>query len=166
MLILYIWSAMLSGPCTPFRTQPVRLVTWRGHYGCSHQPARVLIQHVCRLGARWTATRITLRFVTSVKKSMALLGVTAPAGCPIIWKRTRGLAIVAVVLYRRLLQLDGATTRQHPREATTDIGSALHVHASHSTLHRSTRSMGIDRNSLKADMAHQSQQTRYRQVSL
>ena len=85
---------------------------------------------------------------------MALLGVTAPAGWPIISSREQDTMIVAVVSCSNELQLDGATKRRRSADATTDqkIGSALGTQCvREDDLDRSTRSMGADTNSHMAE---------------
>lgn len=83
MLMRYMWSAMLSGPGTPRLTQPVRLVVWRsklsnrvsrGREGDNTGGASGALRVNQRQQRKAHQTLRTLRFCSSIRKSMAAFG--------------------------------------------------------------------------------------------
>lgn len=89
-----------------------------------HAPSSTSLQcSICRICARWDSgsKRLTFRLVTSVRKSMALLGVTAPAGWPIIWTQGRCGRLLAQTTSARRCRQSGRSV-----EPTTDQRLAQH----------------------------------------
>jgi len=127
-----MWSAMLSGPCTPFRIQPVRLVTWQRRGHCSSPRAvqhESSTQHLCRLCARWTAARSSHLEVGN--ECQEVDGVTGGHGTSrLAYHLATGHEIVAVVSCHSALQVEGAIYARRSGDAATEVqtGSSLDMH--------------------------------------
>lgn len=94
--ILYMWSAMLSGPSMPIRIQPVLFVVCRSTFKDYEWRPRKYLRSCSRSIYAECMLALALRFCDRVRKSIARAALGCPAGI---------VALVLVLCARVLLNL-------------------------------------------------------------